>query len=267
MTDRLIDKIKSGDYKNVVILSGAGVSTNAGIPDYRSKDGIFAQLVKSGDYPGVTQPSDFFSRKFMTAHPEISEHKLVRQFRQQMADAEPTASHQLAKWCHDRGILNRVYTQNVDGQYQKTGLSEEMIVEYHGNYLEGTIVMYGDAIDPICECQIIHDFTVDPPDLLIVMGSSLQVAPFCAIPNLVDKSCTRVLVDIAPENAFVNAWTKTCTRLFEDMYTGGGGSKSWVKFGKQRVTLRPQWQNHKRYPNQYIIRMDCDEFAEKLLGN
>ncbi len=47
-------------YKRIVLLSGAGVSTNAGIPDYRSSTGIFAQLAYSNKYPDITNPADFF---------------------------------------------------------------------------------------------------------------------------------------------------------------------------------------------------------------
>jgi NAD-dependent SIR2 family protein deacetylase len=264
--DSLTNDILSGKYKQVVILSGAGVSTNSGIPDYRSKSGIFAKLVESGDYPDVQRPADFFSRSFVTKHPDFFEHKLVKKFRQQMLDADPTASHKLAKWFHDLGILHRVYTQNVDGLYQKTGLPEDKVIEFHGNYTDGTIVLYGDAINSQCLYQVTEDLVEDDgTDLLIVMGSSLQVAPFCAIPNLVNKNCTRLLVDKTPENAFINPWTKQKVTLFEDMYRSGGGMQSWLKFGKRRVSLRPQWQDHKKYPLQYIFKEDCDEWSANLM--
>lgn len=262
----LANDILSGKYKKIVILSGAGVSTNAGIPDYRSKSGIFAKLIESGDYPDAKSPEDFFSRSFVNKHPEIFKHKLVQNFNQQMLDAEPTASHKFAKWFYDLGILSRVYTQNVDGLYQKTGLPQDKVVEFHGNYSNGTIVLYGDSINSNCIHKITEDLVEDEEtDLLIVMGSSLQVAPFCAIPNLVNKNCTRVLVDMVPENAFINAWTKQKTSLYEDMYRYGGGEKSWIKFGKRRVSLRPQWQDHKKYPKQYIFREDCDEWSDNIM--
>ncbi len=216
--DPIINGITNGNYKKVVVLSGAGISTNAGIPDYRSPTGIFAQLAASNEYLDARCPEDFFSRKFVSKHPEIFEHELVKEFRQQMLKAQPTASHRLAKWLHDRGILHRVFTQNVDGLYQKTGLPPEKVVEYHGNYVDGTIVLYGDSIPDTATYSVNKDLIHDQStDLLIVMGSSLQVAPFAALPNMVSKDCTRVLVDIAPQYAMKNSWSKQ-PRCEEGMY-------------------------------------------------
>ncbi len=259
----LVSDINSGVYKQVVILSGAGISTNSGIPDYRSKNGVFAKLVKTGEY-NVKTPETFFSRSFVNKHPEISEHPLVKEFKQQMLDAEPAVSHKLAKWLDDKGILHRVYTQNVDGLYQKAGLSSEKIVEFHGNYNDGSIVLYGDSI-PFTALQQVNEDLIDNDntDLIIVMGSSLQVAPFCAIPNLVNSNCTRVLVDINPNNAMTNEWSKK-PRLIDDMYSLGS-ENSWIKFGKRNTTLRPLWHD-KKYEKQYILKMDCDKFAEAIIN-
>ncbi len=265
--DTLVNDITDGKYKQVVILSGAGISTNAGIPDYRSKSGIFAQLAASQEYPDAKTPETFFSRYFVTKHPDIFEHKLVKQFRQQMLDAQPTPSHKLAQWLNDRGILHRVFTQNVDGMYQKAGLPAEKIVEYHGNYDDGSIVLYGDPIPFTAEHRVIKDLIENrDTDLLIVMGSSLQVSPFCALPNMVNKNCTRVLVDIAPENAMHNTWSKTYNlRSGNDGMYSLGNSVSWIKTGGRRVSLRPRWNDKKKYPNQYIFKTDCDEWAKALM--
>ena len=257
-------------YKSIVILSGAGVSTNAGIPDYRSSTGIFAQLVCSNKYPDITHPVDFFSRQFVNSHPEIKDDPHIKKFRQQMFDAQPTASHQLAKWLYDKGILCRVITQNVDGLYQKTGLPSESIIEFHGNYCKDTIVLYGDAISNETIQQVLIDMAA--ADLLIVMGTSLQVAPFCAIPNLARKDCVRVLVDLYPDGAKTNRWVKPIKRYEPSGLFEGGGlyadpiEQSFCKFGKRKVTLRPLWNNHKRFPKQYIFKDDTDEWAKSVMN-
>ena len=165
----------------------------------------------------------------------------------------------------DRGILRRVFTQNVDGLYQKTGLSEDMLVEYHGNYANGTMVLYGDPIPAQAKQQAVEDLVDNiDTDLLIIMGSSLQVMPFCILPNLVSKECTRILVDRQPENAMSNPWSKQ-PRIIDGMYSIPGGGDSSVKFGGRRVTLRPLFRNNKKYPQQYVYTADCDSWANALM--
>lgn len=113
----LIDFWNFHNPKNVIILSGAGVSTNAGIPDYRSSNNNGLRcLLESG------KPKH-----------EILSHPSIIQFRNMVINCNPTKSHYLAKVLNDKGILKRVYTQNVDGLYQKAGVPGEKIVEFHGS--------------------------------------------------------------------------------------------------------------------------------------
>ncbi len=154
-------------------------------------------------------------------------------------------------------------TQNVDGLYQKTGLRSESIIEFHGNYLEDTIVLYGDAISDENIQQVHTDMAT--ADLLIVMGTSLQVAPFCAIPNLVRKECVRVLVDLHPERAKTNRWTLSKkggepSGLYADAF-----EPTFCKFGKRKVTLKSLWDNHKRFPQQHIFEDDTNEWAKLVM--
>lgn len=246
-------------FKNIVILSGAGVSTGAGIPDYRSPNGIFNQM-------GLSNPEEFFSR----SNPQVKE--ALKQFHSIISKAEPTPSHKFAKWLNDHGVLRRVYTQNIDGLYQKTGLPKKKIVEFHGNSNDDTVVLYGDSIDPgiidIIKADFIENTEVD---LIIVMGTSLQVAPFCAIPNLVTKQCTRVLVDKNPDNAVTNPWTKrqrVNSWVYEPGRNGDMPQCSYIKFGKRKVTLRPQWDNHRKYSQpQHIIQADTDIWVTEVMNN
>ena len=114
--------------------------------------------------------------------------------------------------------------------------------------------------------QTIDDFVSVPNsvDLIIVMGTSLQVAPFCGIPNLVSKSCTRVLVDINPENTFTNKWSYKKSRL-DGMYSLPS-SKSTINFGSRNVSLRPQWGKHSKWKDQHIIKCDCDDWSQSILS-
>ncbi len=146
------------------------------------------------------------------------------------------------------------------------------MVEFHGNSYDDTIVLYGDSIDPGIIDTVKTDFIENTDtDLIIVMGSSLQVAPFCAIPNMVTKQCTRVLVDKNPDNAMTNIWTKRKYTNSWNYEPGRDSSRgfqcSYLKFGKRKVTLRPQWDNHRRYPNQHIIQSDIDTWVTDVMNN
>lgn len=171
--------------------------------------------------------------------------------------AEPTPTHMFCKYLYDHKWLRRIYTQNIDGLHQKAGVPDDYVVEYHGSILKNNVVLYGDKISDEVTKQTIEDFNgLVPIDLMLVMGTSLQVAPFCAIPNLVNKSCVRILVDINPKNAFKNDWS---IKKFnpEEMYTSPP-SLSVIKIGNRVVSLRPQWAKPEKWRNQYIIQSDCD---------
>ena len=134
--------LKENKIHNVIILSGAGVSTNAGIPDYRSSTGIFKEIK-------LDKPEDFFSRSFQEQNPKIIS-EFMKKLKKEMLKAKPTPSHFLAKVLHEHKLLRRVITQNIDGLYSKVGLPKEKIVEFHGNLND--IVFYGKACGP-CHCS------------------------------------------------------------------------------------------------------------------
>ena len=240
-------------YNNIVIFSGAGVSTNSGIPDYRSSGGLFEKLSKEynisspellfscigvADTPGHVHHMNTSNRNYLSEHPEIKENNIYLEFQNKIKNAEPTSSHYLSKILNDKGKLVRVYTQNVDGLYSKTGLSEDKIVEFHGSIQKDNVVLYGDPIPDNVLNKVKEDLVdnVKKIDCIIVMGSSLQVAPFCALPNMVTKTCCRILVDKYPNNCFTNNWSNC-----EDepsMYSSYKES-SYMNIMGRKVTLRP----------------------------
>lgn len=257
--DMIASWIRDGQFQNVILVTGAGASTASGIPDYRSYGGIFQKF--QAKY-GFTQPEDVFTRSKFEKF-RIAEDPIYLQFVQTIDQALPSSSHHLAAWLHERGWLRRVYTQNIDGLYQKATVPKEKVVEFHGNLVDGTVVMYGDDIPISAQESVIMDFVLNPVpvDLMIVMGTSLQVSPFCAIPNAVPKSCVRILVDIQPENAYTNDWTNQ---------TGSMRSRTYVTFQqrriKRKITLRSQWPKSSKWRRQYILRMPTEEFANAVLG-
>lgn len=110
--------------KRIAFFGGAGVSTESGIPDFRSVDGLYHQ---QWDYP----PETILSHTFFMEKPE----EFYRFYRAKMicTDAKPNAAHlKLAKW-EEEGKLTGIVTQNIDGLHQAAGSKE--VLELHGSVL------------------------------------------------------------------------------------------------------------------------------------
>ncbi len=180
---------------NVVFFGGAGVSTESGIPDFRSVDGLYHQKY---DYP----PETILSHTFYRTHTE----EFYRFYRDKMLclTAEPNAAHRkLAQW-EKEGRLKAVVTQNIDGLHQAAG--SKKVLELHGsvhrNYCEKCHKFYDAEYIlntkgvPKCECggpikpdvvlyeegldnQVISEAVsyIRAADVLIIGGTSLAVYP------------------------------------------------------------------------------------------
>ena len=121
---------------NIVFFGGAGVSTESGIPDFRSVDGLYHQKFK---YP----PETMLSHTFYETHTE----EFYDFYRAKMLalDAQPNAAHRkLAEW-ERQGKLKAVITQNIDGLHQKAGSRE--VLELHGSTLRNYCVKCGTFYD------------------------------------------------------------------------------------------------------------------------
>lgn len=180
---------------NIVFFGGAGVSTESGIPDFRSVDGLYNQQY---DYPPETILSHTFYRR--------NTEEFYRFYRNKMLclDAKPNAAHlKLAQW-EKEGKLKAVVTQNIDGLHQAAG--SEKVYELHGSVLrnfceschkfcdvhyiadsEGVpkcscggdikpdVVLYEEGLDQNTLSGAIR--AISEADVLIVGGTSLAVYP------------------------------------------------------------------------------------------
>lgn len=132
------------DSDHIVFFGGAGVSTESGIPDFRSVDGLYHQTY---DYP----PETILSHTFYMRKPE----EFFQFYRKKMLfpNAEPSTTHIKLAQLEKQGKLKGVITQNIDGLHQKAGSSH--VIELHGsvlrNYCEKCHKFYG--IEAIMECQ------------------------------------------------------------------------------------------------------------------
>ena len=183
------------ESERIVFFGGAGVSTESGIPDFRSVDGLYNQKF---DYP----PEQIISHTFFRRRPEY----FYRFYREKMMPLgfEPNITHKvLARW-EQEGRLSAVVTQNIDGRHQKAG--SKKVYELHGSVLRNYCQRCGKfhsaefvknaAGVPICDCGgnvkpdvVLYEESLDQDtieksamaiyqaDLLIVAGTSLTVYP------------------------------------------------------------------------------------------
>ncbi len=204
------------ETENIVFFGGAGVSTESGIPDFRSVDGLYNQKY---DYP----PETILSHTFYRSHTE----EFYRFYRDKMLclTAQPNAAHRkLAQW-EQEGRLKAVITQNIDGLHQAAGSIK--VLELHGsvhrNYCEhcrkfydAKYILQVEGV-PRCECGgvikpdvVLYEEGLDQEtiaesvncirnaDVLIVGGTSLAVYPAAGLLDyykgnkliLVNKSAT-----------------------------------------------------------------------------
>ncbi len=120
------------ESNNIVFFGGAGVSTESGIPDFRSKDGLYNQKY---DYP----PETILSHSFFVSNPE----EFFKFYRDKMnsLNVEPNITHiKLAK-LEEEGKLKAIVTQNIDGLHQKAG--SKNVLELHGSILRNRCVECG----------------------------------------------------------------------------------------------------------------------------
>lgn len=208
--------------RRIVALTGAGISTESGIPDFRSPGSIWRQQ------PPVSY-QDFISK------PEARQKywQTRRALSGQVAQAKPNAAHRALAELEHIGILLGIITQNFDGLHQDAGNQPERIVELHGTSREAACILCDahssmqelqqriDAgeIDPTCPLcggymktstilfgQRVPEAVLtrarllaDECDLFLVIGSSLQVMPAAALPRLaLMKDAPLIIINLQP---------------------------------------------------------------------
>lgn len=196
--EKAISELKSivQKYDNIVFFGGAGVSTESGIPDFRSVDGLYNQQY---DYPPETILSHTFYRKNPAEFYRFYRNKML------FTDAKPNAAHLKLAELERQGKVRAVVTQNIDGLHQAAG--SKVVLELHGsvlrNYCEHCgqfhdmeyilrskdvpkcekcggpvkpdVVLYEEGLDQNTISEAIH--YIQDADVLIIGGTSLAVYP------------------------------------------------------------------------------------------
>lgn len=220
----IVKYIQSNKCKNIVVMVGAGISTAAGIPDFRSpQSGLYANLQKY-DLPS---PEAIFDIDFFRKNP-LPFFQLAKEL--YPGKFKPTISHYFLKLLQDKGLLLRLYTQNIDTLERIAGVSGEKLIEAHGTFftshcigrscgeeytlewmkdkifsdviptcnecgktVKPDIVFFGEQLpDRFFEC-VEQDFSVC--DLLIIIGTSLTVQPFASLVDNVSAITPRLLIN------------------------------------------------------------------------
>eukprot|EP00581_Thalassiosira_minuscula_P007509 CAMPEP_0183710650 /NCGR_PEP_ID=MMETSP0737-20130205/6329_1 /TAXON_ID=385413 /ORGANISM="Thalassiosira miniscula, Strain CCMP1093" /LENGTH=424 /DNA_ID=CAMNT_0025938969 /DNA_START=370 /DNA_END=1644 /DNA_ORIENTATION=- len=278
----LFHGLASKRYRNVVVLTGAGVSTSAGIPDFRSRGGFFDTLREryGPRFPIVYENPEFvLSRSFAQQYPECAEEirreVLAPAGKDIMNNVLPTATHEFCAWLHRRGMLRRVYTQNIDGLHLHPSLDmpPDLVVECHGSYHRSTtLILYGDDLPrrfyDCCDADFPLSNKNDcPVDLLMVFGTSLQVAPFCGVPNMAPRGSARVLVNRDVGDCHFNSFSKQQRR---GKNGGGMGGVTNCQIGSRKnVPLQSLWstrEGNKKW-RQLVIEDDCDSFVWRFFDS
>ena len=226
--EKLSEIVKNSE--KIVFFGGAGVSTESGIPDFRSVDGLYHQ---QWDYPPETILSHtFFERKT---------EEFYRFYRAKMLclDAKPNAAHLKLAELEKEGKLTGVVTQNIDGLHQAAG--SKKVFELHGSVLRNYCTKCRKFYDvhyiidsegvPKCECGgvvkpdvVLYEEALDDDvingavraiseaDTLIIGGTSLNVYPAAGLVRYFNGKNT-VIVNMSPTQMDKNADLLVCDRI------------------------------------------------------
>ncbi|KAK4156770.1 DHS-like NAD/FAD-binding domain-containing protein [Chaetomidium leptoderma] len=247
------DLIKTGYARRIVVMTGAGISTAAGIPDFRSPEtGLYANLAALN----LPEPEAVFDLSFFQQNPKPF-YVLAREL-YPGARYRPTVSHVFLALLARKGLLHMLFTQNIDCLERAAGVPADRIVEAHGSFatqrcidckvpfdgevmrafvargevprcgqqqgqqqyqyqqpqqqrddgassaacgglVKPDIVFFGEAL-PRAFFELMD--MAKEADLILVMGTSLQVHPFAGLPNMADEQVPRVLFNLEEVGSF-----------------------------------------------------------------
>ncbi|KAM6173807.1 NAD-dependent protein deacetylase sirtuin-3, mitochondrial isoform 3-T3 [Erethizon dorsatum] len=200
---------------------GAGISTPSGIPDFRSPgSGLYSNLLQYN----IPYPEAIFELEFFFHNPKPF-FTLAKQL--YPGNYRPNITHYFFRLLHDKGLLLRLYTQNIDGLERVSGIPVSKLVEAHGTFASATcticrrsfpekdlwadvmmdrvpccpvctgivkpdIVFFGE---PLPERFLLHVLDFPMADLLLILGTSLEVEPFASLSEAVRGSVPRLLIN------------------------------------------------------------------------
>ncbi|KAL4804658.1 DHS-like NAD/FAD-binding domain-containing protein [Aspergillus unguis] len=224
--DTLCNAILTGTIKTILVLTGAGISTSAGIPDFRSPtSGLYAKLAPLQ----LPYPEAIFHISYFRHTPEPF-YAIARA--RHPRNLKPTISHAFLALLEKKGLLGYVFSQNIDRLEVDAGVPEGKLLNVHGNWkgqgciickarypddlmksaiqsgqvpvciqqgcggtVKPDIVMFGESLPGEFEKKEKEWVGSGKADMVLAMGSSLKVAPASMVPRKVGEGVRRVLVN------------------------------------------------------------------------
>ncbi|TMW66716.1 hypothetical protein Poli38472_014028 [Pythium oligandrum] len=212
--------------KKVLVVVGAGISVSCGIPDFRSKDGIY-EMVKKMEVD-LPEPECLFHIDYFREDPSLFFEMVQGVF---ASSPSPSLTHRFLKVLQDKGKLLRVYSQNIDGLEQEAGVTK--YIPCHGSFamsscmrcharvetktilpvikagviptcsalncrgvLKPEITFFGEILDDKVSTNVAKDRL--RADLLLVLGTSLKVSPVAEIPSFVPRHIPQIVINKTP---------------------------------------------------------------------
>lgn len=205
--------------QKILVFTGAGISTESGIADFRSPGGVWTKY----------DPSDFYLDKILSSEETRKRYwQMSTEFYGTLRDARPNRAHLAVKQLEDTGKLLAIVTQNIDNLHQKAGSSPEKVIEIHGTAFSVSCLSCGKKYDrediqtrlnagveiPLCDdCGgILKPDTISfgqampqdkmeaafmharACDLCIVLGSSLVVYPAASVPAYAVQAGAKLMI-------------------------------------------------------------------------
>ncbi|KAJ6141660.1 NAD-dependent protein deacetylase hst2-1 [Penicillium chermesinum] len=198
--------IKDHEVKKIVVMVGAGISTSAGIPDFRSPDtGLYANL----EFLDLEEPEQVFDISFFRENPKpfyaLAKELYPGRYR-------PTIAHSFIKLLYDKGMLLKHFTQNIDCLERQAGVPGDMIKAFPDDQMREHVAQASIPHCPDCNGLVKPDIVFfgealpreffeerskpELAELCIVMGTSLTVHPFASLPMLCREGTPRVLINM-----------------------------------------------------------------------
>ncbi|CAF1024886.1 unnamed protein product [Brachionus calyciflorus] len=258
------------ESENVIVMTGAGISTNADIPDFRSPSfGLYNRLQKYN----LPHPTAVFTLDYFKEDPRAF-YDIAHELYPVLEKAKPTVAHYFIKLLDVKGKLLKHYTQNIDCLEDLTNLDAQKTVQAHGHIRSGTclgckksynfeflkenviknkipkcencsntikpdVVLFGEGL-PKEFWDFMNDF--GKCKLLIIMGTSLVVQPFAGLAGQVDADCPRVLINRDPV----------------------GDSGMFGSLITNVFNLNPDFGSKSNSNRDVFLQGDCDEMCWKL---
>ncbi|MFN8665413.1 MAG: Sir2 family NAD-dependent protein deacetylase [Thermomicrobiales bacterium] len=223
--------------RNIVAFTGAGISTESGIPDYRGPGGVWEKNTPPtiGDFRENPETRAAYWRDRKERYPSLR-------------DTMPNLGHLALARLQDAGLLSSVITQNIDGLHQKSGVDPDRVIELHGTAhrvrcidcgstwpaaeiqrrledeplpacevcggrLRGATILFGEALpQDALQAAVI---AARDADLMLVIGSSLIVQPAARLPEIAVASGSRL--------AIINNEATPLDHLADVLVRGGAG--------------------------------------------